>query len=105
MQFRGLFIQFLISVFCSICVKVEELLSEIKATEEDVARWRKACELEVEAGKFEIEERDKVVNISLYSICTFNNYGCFSNQSILSCSSCLSVGFLLLSIFKIFYVH
>ena len=37
---------------------------EIKATEEDVARWREACELEVEAGKNEIEERDKLVNIS-----------------------------------------
>ncbi|KAJ4706005.1 putative ATP binding protein [Melia azedarach] len=42
---------------------VEELLLEIKATEEDVARWREACELEVEAGKSEIEERDKVVDI------------------------------------------
>ncbi|KAI9161818.1 hypothetical protein LWI28_020957 [Acer negundo] len=42
---------------------VEELLLEIKATEEDVARWREACELEVEAGKNEIEERDKLVDI------------------------------------------
>ncbi|KAJ0042748.1 hypothetical protein Pint_17473 [Pistacia integerrima] len=42
---------------------VEELLLEIKVTEEDVARWREACELEVEAGKTEIEERDKVVLI------------------------------------------
>ncbi|KAK2653902.1 hypothetical protein Ddye_013758 [Dipteronia dyeriana] len=40
---------------------VEELLLEIKATEEDVARWREACELEVEAGKNEIEERDKLL--------------------------------------------
>ncbi|EEF49088.1 uncharacterized protein At3g49055 isoform X1 [Ricinus communis] len=42
---------------------VEELLTEIKETEAEVARWREACELEVEAGKHEIEERDKVVFI------------------------------------------
>ncbi|WCJ36669.1 hypothetical protein M5689_017855 [Euphorbia peplus] len=42
---------------------VEELLTEIKETEEEVGRWREACELEVEAGKNEIEERDKVVSI------------------------------------------
>ncbi|KDP22259.1 hypothetical protein JCGZ_26090 [Jatropha curcas] len=41
----------------------EELLTEIKETEEEVARWREACELEVQAGKNEIEERDKVVVI------------------------------------------
>jgi hypothetical protein len=35
---------------------------EIKETEAEVARWREACELEVEAGKNEIGERDKVVN-------------------------------------------
>ncbi|KAK3220683.1 hypothetical protein Dsin_014653 [Dipteronia sinensis] len=40
---------------------VEELLLELKATEEDVARWREACELEVEAGKKEIEERNKLL--------------------------------------------
>ncbi|XP_030448991.2 uncharacterized protein At3g49055 isoform X2 [Syzygium oleosum] len=39
---------------------VEELLNEIKETEVEVARWREACELEVVAGKNEIEERDKV---------------------------------------------
>ncbi|XP_059447965.1 uncharacterized protein At3g49055 [Corylus avellana] len=42
---------------------VEELLMEIKETEAEVARWREACELEVEAGKNEIGERDKVVDI------------------------------------------
>ncbi|XP_007038731.2 PREDICTED: uncharacterized protein At3g49055 [Theobroma cacao] len=41
----------------------EELLMEIKETEAEVARWREACELEVEAGKKEVEERDKVVVI------------------------------------------
>lgn len=41
--------------------KVEELLMEVKETEAEVARWREACELEVEAGKHEIKERDKVV--------------------------------------------
>ena len=34
---------------------------EIKAAEEEVARWKEACELEVEAGKKEIGERNKVV--------------------------------------------
>ncbi|GAB4826347.1 hypothetical protein Ancab_009213 [Ancistrocladus abbreviatus] len=42
---------------------VEELLMEIKATEEEVARWREACELEAEAGKTVVEERDKVTAI------------------------------------------
>lgn len=40
---------------------VEEFLIEIKETEEEVARWKEACELEVKAGKKEIEERDKMV--------------------------------------------
>ncbi|GAB2265184.1 hypothetical protein Dimus_000249 [Dionaea muscipula] len=42
---------------------VEELLMEIKATEEEVSRWREACELEAEAGKNIVEERDKLTNI------------------------------------------
>ncbi|KAI8564840.1 hypothetical protein RHMOL_Rhmol03G0213600 [Rhododendron molle] len=42
---------------------VEEILVEIKETEEEVSRWREACELEVEAGKNVVEERDKVVSI------------------------------------------
>ena len=41
--------------------KVEGLVMRIKEAEAEVARWREACELEVEAGKREIEERDKVV--------------------------------------------
>jgi len=36
---------------------------EMKAAEEEVGRWKEACELEVEAGKVEIEERDKMVKI------------------------------------------
>ncbi|OMP10635.1 putative ATP binding protein [Corchorus olitorius] len=40
---------------------VEELLMEIKEIEAEVARWREACELEVEAGKKEVEERGKLV--------------------------------------------
>ena len=47
------------------CYKVEELLMEIKETEAEVARWREACELEVEAGKKEMGERDKVVKVYL----------------------------------------
>ncbi|KAM7273327.1 hypothetical protein ACFE04_027991 [Oxalis oulophora] len=42
---------------------VEELLTEIKETEAEVGRWREACELEVTAGKNEVEERDKLVMI------------------------------------------
>ncbi|KAI5347069.1 hypothetical protein L3X38_014948 [Prunus dulcis] len=42
---------------------VEELLIEIKESEAEVARWREACELEVEAGKNEIGEREKVIAI------------------------------------------
>ncbi|PON51730.1 ATP-binding protein [Parasponia andersonii] len=42
---------------------VEELLLEIKETQAGVTRWREACELEVEAGKVEIGERDKVIAI------------------------------------------
>ncbi|KAJ9139874.1 hypothetical protein P3X46_030567 [Hevea brasiliensis] len=42
---------------------VEELLMEIKETETEVDRRREACELEVEAGKKELEECDKVVVI------------------------------------------
>ncbi|PSR93459.1 hypothetical protein CEY00_Acc28073 [Actinidia chinensis var. chinensis] len=41
---------------------VEELLVEIKETEEEVARWWETCELEVDAGKNVVEERDKVVS-------------------------------------------
>ncbi|KAK9292786.1 hypothetical protein L1049_020766 [Liquidambar formosana] len=42
---------------------VEDLLMEIKETEEEIGRWREACELEVEAGKHVVEERDKVAAI------------------------------------------
>lgn len=49
--------------FCILFLKVEEILTEIKETEEEVSRWREACELEVEAGKNVVEERDKVVRI------------------------------------------
>lgn len=42
---------------------VEELVVEMKQSEEEVARWREACELEVEAGKSALEERDKLVFI------------------------------------------
>lgn len=42
---------------------VEELLIKIKTTEEDVERWKEACELEVQAGKHAVEERDKLVEI------------------------------------------
>lgn len=34
---------------------------EIKESEAEVVRWREACELEVEGGKKEMWERDKLV--------------------------------------------
>ncbi|CAL9210711.1 unnamed protein product [Musa hybrid cultivar] len=40
---------------------VEELTTEIKEAGEEAARWREACELEVEAGKAAIVEREKEV--------------------------------------------
>lgn len=43
---------------------------EIKETEADVARWREACELEVEAGKKEVEEREKLVRSR--AVCSVN---------------------------------
>jgi hypothetical protein len=70
---------------------------EIKETEAEVARWREACELEVEAGKNEIGERDKVVINCLVllmsvflDVLLLNVYRLFS--SMLSCL----LGFLLL---------
>lgn len=56
---------FLLTLFlCCFQWKIEDLLVDIKETETEVARWREACELEVEAGKNEVEERDKVVKTS-----------------------------------------
>ncbi|XP_068646619.1 uncharacterized protein At3g49055-like [Aristolochia californica] len=40
---------------------VEELMTELTEAEEDVTRWKEACELEVEAGKTAIEGREKEV--------------------------------------------
>ncbi|XP_009342947.2 uncharacterized protein At3g49055-like [Pyrus x bretschneideri] len=42
---------------------VEELVVETKESEAEVVRWREACELEVEAGKTEIGECEKVIAI------------------------------------------
>ncbi|CAM8893762.1 unnamed protein product [Rhodiola kirilowii] len=42
---------------------VEELLIEMKETEDEVSRWREACELEVKAGKDAVDKRDKMVII------------------------------------------
>ncbi|KAK1308642.1 Uncharacterized protein QJS10_CPA09g01705 [Acorus calamus] len=38
---------------------VEDLMSEIREAEEEVVRWREACEMEVEAGKSVIEECER----------------------------------------------
>ncbi|KAF3335721.1 hypothetical protein FCM35_KLT20228 [Carex littledalei] len=40
---------------------VEELTGEITVAGEEIARWREACELEVEAGKAAIKERGKEI--------------------------------------------
>ncbi|VVB09627.1 unnamed protein product [Arabis nemorensis] len=42
---------------------VEELVKVIREAESEVSRWREACELEVEAGKREVEERDQLIAI------------------------------------------
>ncbi|CAN1264699.1 Uncharacterized protein At3g49055 [Linum perenne] len=42
---------------------VEELIAEIREAEAESGRWMEACELEVEAGKKEVAERDKVISI------------------------------------------
>lgn len=44
-----------------LALNVEELMADITEAREEVARWREACELEVEAGKVAIEEREKEV--------------------------------------------
>lgn len=52
---------FLANFSLVLSLKVEEQEIEIKETEAEVARWREACELEVEAAKVEMGERDKLV--------------------------------------------
>lgn len=67
MHSRIVLLSLLISLFYH--QKVEEFFIEIKETEAEVDRWREACELEVEAGQKELEEREKVViSISLLEI-------------------------------------
>jgi xylose isomerase len=41
--------------------KVEELTLRTKQIQQEVARWRKACEQEVEAGKSAIKELNQEV--------------------------------------------
>ncbi|KAI3873425.1 hypothetical protein MKW98_008077 [Papaver atlanticum] len=47
----------------SLSQNVEQLVVEINTAEEEISRWKEACELEVEAGKNAIEERDKEAKI------------------------------------------
>lgn len=35
----------------------------IREAESEVSRWREACELEVEAGQREVEERNQLVSL------------------------------------------
>ncbi|KAL1217286.1 hypothetical protein V5N11_027353 [Cardamine amara subsp. amara] len=42
---------------------VEELVNVIREVESEVSRWREACELEVEAGQREVEQRDQLVAV------------------------------------------
>lgn len=41
--------------------KVEELTVGVKEVEQDAARWREACALEVDAGKAAIKELNQEV--------------------------------------------
>ncbi|KAK4734551.1 hypothetical protein R3W88_008812 [Solanum pinnatisectum] len=43
--------------------KVQELMIENKESEEEISRWRKACEMEGETGKKAINEHKELVNI------------------------------------------
>ncbi|XP_060203660.1 uncharacterized protein At3g49055 [Lycium barbarum] len=43
--------------------KVAELMVENKEAEEEIRRWREACEMEVEAGKKAIKKREELVSI------------------------------------------
>ncbi|XP_004234458.1 uncharacterized protein At3g49055 [Solanum lycopersicum] len=43
--------------------KVEELMIENKESEEEIYRWREACEMEVETGKKAVNEHKELVNI------------------------------------------
>ncbi|WZZ81102.1 hypothetical protein YC2023_101674 [Brassica napus] len=42
---------------------VEELVKVIREAESEASRWREACELEVEAGQREVEERNELTSI------------------------------------------
>ncbi|XP_042494795.1 uncharacterized protein At3g49055-like [Macadamia integrifolia] len=57
----GLYIKELEERESMLAQNVEELMMELTTAEEEIARWREACELEVEAGKNAIEERDREV--------------------------------------------
>lgn len=48
--------------------KVEELVNVIREAESEASRWREACELEVEAGQREVEQRNELVSFIHYSI-------------------------------------
>ncbi|KAJ4956068.1 hypothetical protein NE237_012851 [Protea cynaroides] len=58
---NGLYIKELEERESMLTENVEALMMEITTAEEEIARWREACELEVEAGKNAIEERDRNV--------------------------------------------
>lgn len=40
----------------------------MRETEEEVSRWREACELEVKAGKDAVDKRDKMVCSEIKSV-------------------------------------
>ncbi|CAN7099273.1 unnamed protein product [Brassica rapa subsp. narinosa] len=42
---------------------VEELVKVIREAESEASRWREACELEVEAGQREVEQRNELVKL------------------------------------------
>lgn len=42
---------------------VEELVNVIREAESEASRWREACELEVEAGQREVEQRNELIEL------------------------------------------
>jgi hypothetical protein len=48
-------------MFLFAMLKVEELTVDLKEVEREAARWREACELEVEAGKDAIKQLNQEV--------------------------------------------
>lgn len=62
--------------------QVEALVVENKDAEEEISRWREACEMEVEAGKKSIKEHE--VLVGLHDQSSFLIFTCFVSALTLS---------------------